>query len=65
MKTLKIFIFFSLFFFSHLLFSQDPPCGTPCNPKPGVEQAPIDGGVIGLLVAGISYGFYKFKKQVA
>jgi len=63
MKTLEIFIFFSLFFCSHLLFSQPLPPTT--GPKPGVEQAPIDGGVIGLLVAGISYGFYKFKKQVA
>jgi len=38
-----------------------PPTLQPQNNA--TAQAPIDGGVLGLLAAGLTFGFYKFRKK--
>lgn len=64
MKTHFLFIKLAFLVFCFLPFlvigqGGDP---TPAATTP-VGNAPIDGGIIGLLMAGLSYGFYKFKKK--
>jgi len=59
---MKYLYFTLLFALSLPIFGQgaDP---FPASPNSSVQSAPIDGGILGLLLAGLSYGFYKFKKK--
>jgi len=65
MATLKKHIFLFLFSIVPLTLLADPtpPPVVVVPSSGGTADAPIDGGVVGLLIAGTAYGFYKFKKK--
>jgi len=65
MTTLKKPIFLSLFLMLSFTVWADPtPPPVVVDPSSaGTADAPIDGGVVGLLIAGTAYGFYKLKKK--
>jgi len=65
-KYLKIYLYATVMLGDFLMFAQDP--GTDLEDENGeidgsVEDAPINGKLIWLAIAGIFFSFYYFKKM--
>lgn len=65
-KVILVFLVVAVCFFVDFseLMAQFPPPPPP-QPQSGPSGAPIDGGAIGLLVAGAAYGARELRKRKA
>lgn len=66
-KFLKVYIFVVLLFSDFLMFADDDP-GTGMEDEYGntdgsVEEAPINGWMIYMMVLGIAFAFYYFRNR--
>jgi len=68
-KFLKIYLFVAILFSDFLMFADDNP-GTGMEDENGntdgsVEQAPINGWMVYMMILGICFAFYYFKNRKA
>lgn len=66
-KFLKIYLFVIILFSDFLMFADDNP-GTGMEDENGetdgsVEQAPINGWMIYMMILGVAFAFHQFKKR--
>jgi len=66
-KFLKVYLFVAILFSDFLMFADDNP-GTGMEDENGntdgsVEQAPINGWMIYMMLLGICFAFYYFKNR--
>lgn len=66
-KFLKIYLFVVILFSDFLMFADDNP-GTGMEDENGetdgsVEQAPINGWMIYMMILGVAFAFHYFKKR--
>ena len=66
-KFLKGYLFVAILFSDFLMFADDNP-GTDMEDETGstdnsVEEAPINGWMVYMLILGIAFAFYYFKKR--
>ena len=68
-KFLKVYLFVAILFSDFLMFADDNP-GTGMEDENGntdgsVEQAPINGWMVYMMILGICFAFYYFKNRKA
>ena len=66
-KFLKVYLFVAILFSDFLMFADDNP-GTGMEDENGntdgsVEQAPINGWMVYMMILGICFAFYYFKNR--
>jgi len=66
-KLLKVYLFVVILFSDFLMFADDNP-GTDMEDEYGntdgsVEQAPINGWMIYMMILGLTFAFYYFKNR--